>query len=192
MFARKAPEELLEEIKHIFMNPKFVEITQDQVNKLEFTLDLGHDFDQIMDLHEKQGYTLLLAVCKLLSFELEASFHPDLPTMAKDFIMNGLRFRHLPADLIMTAINTLKGLDLNFQFYSTDQLPEKAKKIIGSDWDKVLEQVMSIFSEDDKNLISKLCASLNNLEYISTQFGLTLHTKHRAPGFSTWVKKFTT
>ena len=114
MFSRKAPEEMLEAIGQMFMNPKFVEITKDQVNKLEFTCNLGNDFATILKLHEESGFSLLHAACKLLSIELEASFHPDLPTMAKDFIMNGLRFRHLPADLIMTAINTLKGLDLNF------------------------------------------------------------------------------
>jgi hypothetical protein len=84
------------------------------VNKLEFTLDLGHDFATILKLHEESGFSLLHAACKLLSIELEASFHPDLPTIAKDFIMDFLRRKHLPADLIMLAINTLKGLDLNF------------------------------------------------------------------------------
>jgi hypothetical protein len=54
MFARKPAEDLLKMVKEMKKpDPEFDAITKDQVNKLEFTLDLGHDFDQIMDLHEK-------------------------------------------------------------------------------------------------------------------------------------------
>ncbi len=106
MFSRKAPEEMLEAIGQMFMNPKFVEITKDQVNKLEFTCNLGNDFATILKLHEESGFSLLHAACKLLSIELEASFHPDLPTSLQNPLQNPLQH---PLQHQRTALTTLES-----------------------------------------------------------------------------------
>jgi hypothetical protein len=49
------------------------------VNKLEFTLNLGHDFGEIVRLYEEEGYSMDNAMGKLMSFSLEASLSPQLP-----------------------------------------------------------------------------------------------------------------
>ena len=132
------------------------------MNKLEFTLNLGHDFGEILKLNEEGGYSLDNAMGKLMSFSLEASLSPDLPNgLAKTFDNVG-KMMHIPVDLIKSCANTLKSWDFAIQFSSTEELPEKARKIIGSEY-KLNFKPYNGWTEMDKKCLRTLYAA-NGLE----------------------------
>ena len=93
----------------------------------------------------------------------------------------------LPVELISAAANIFRGLDMNFQFYSTDQLPEKAKKIIGSEMDEILK--MPALHQIDEAIISKLCDSITSFEYLTISMHGCYHLTTSLPGFSKLVRK---
>ncbi len=96
-------------------------------------------------------------------------------------------FKHMipvPVELIVAAANMFKGLDLNFQFYSTDQLPEKAKEIIGQELDEIFKERESTMNDLEKTFSKALCDSLTGFEFLTTNWGGCAHVVARLPGFS--------
>jgi hypothetical protein len=95
---------------------------------------------------------------------------------------------HIPVDLIKACADVPKGAELALQFSSTEELPEKARKIIGSEkFDKCYPY--NGWTESDKKCVRGLYAVSGIETFLMVPEFCVFHFKARGAGFSKFSEK---